>query len=195
MGVCSERIQGKPHLSMGQQAHASRPTPCQHLAWRLSCHQHRRRWVTSQAYVATAVLRNEPSLTLPSYSHAQHGQICCTGASVGVWQAEQVPIAIACAYHNAPVPKPNTVPTCRFGLYNVVGNAWEWVLDRWSPRKQTAILDDATIRAEIAELDSRPAPQGSGEEAMTDEQRVKKGGSFMVRPHTNPRARACAPWM
>ena len=115
MGVCSERIQSQSHLSMGQQAHASRSTPCQHLAWRLSFHQHRRRWVTSQAYVATAVLRNEPSLTLPSYSHTQHGQICCTGASVGVWQAEQVPTATACAYHHAPAPKPNTAPLAGLG--------------------------------------------------------------------------------
>ena len=51
-------------------------------------------------------------------------------------------------------------PVClrSYGLYNIVGNVWEWVLDAWCDP-------------------DRPAP-GCGPRSGTG-QRVKKGGSFL----------------
>lgn len=67
----------------------------------------------------------------------------------------------------------HTYPPNKFGLYNMVGNVWEWVSDWWTTRHST-------------QLQSDPAGPPSG----TD--KVKKGGSFMCHPQYCYRYRCSA---
>lgn len=62
-----------------------------------------------------------------------------------------------------------------FGLYNVVGNAWEWTLDGWGTRWDTA---------EIAVNPCRPANRHN--------QRVIRGGSYLCHDSYCNRYRAAA---
>eukprot|EP00794_Sanderia_malayensis_P007460 gene7460-8283_t len=68
--------------------------------------------------------------------------------------------------------KPNA-----YGLYNMVGNAWEWVSDWWSIRHQ---------------LEENLNPKGP----RTGRDKVKKGGSFMCHKKPKHTGQQCLkPWL
>jgi len=66
-------------------------------------------------------------------------------------------------------------PQNKYGLYHIVGNVWEWVSDFWTTRHNVAL-----------EID----PQGP--RANRNDERVKKGGSFLCNPQFCNRYRVAA---
>ncbi len=60
----------------------------------------------------------------------------------------------------------------KFGLYNIVGNVWEWTMDAWETTHSTKSSDGGILRDPIvqASLDNKD---------IRTVERVKKGGSFM----------------
>lgn len=63
-------------------------------------------------------------------------------------------------------------PQNDYGLYNVIGNVWEWVADAWVVRHPTKAQDGSILKDPVIEFDYRKV------DYLTVE-RVKKGGSFM----------------
>ena len=63
-------------------------------------------------------------------------------------------------------------PQNDFGLYNIIGNAWEWVADAWTTRHRTVAPDGSKLVDPQVEysLDKMDDPTI---------ERVKKGGSYM----------------
>ena len=53
-------------------------------------------------------------------------------------------------------------PQNKYGLYNILGNAWEWVADSWTVRHSPNFAEN---------------PAGP----PVTEEKTKKGGSYMVR--------------
>ena len=67
----------------------------------------------------------------------------------------------------------------RFGFYNIVGNVWEWVLDPWSVHRQRKV-ESADISAAISAAHQARAKDMKRAGGYSVDERVKKGGSFMV---------------
>lgn len=74
-------------------------------------------------------------------------------------------------------------PPNGFGLYDMIGNVWEWTADRYAPLHDTAADDNPTGPMEAASYD--PANPGVAV-------RVIKGGSFLCAPNYCMRYRPAA---
>lgn len=77
---------------------------------------------------------------------------------------------------------------CRYGLFNVVGNVWEWVLDPWSVDRSRAVGPGGALAA-VAEAEAlrKQELREQGPQAVSSDERVKKGGSYMVSAGIAPR--------
>jgi sulfatase modifying factor 1 len=63
-------------------------------------------------------------------------------------------------------------PQNDFGVYNIIGNAWEWVADAWTTRHRTTAPDGSLLRDPQVELSLEKLDDPTVE-------RVKRGGSYM----------------
>jgi sulfatase modifying factor 1 len=61
-------------------------------------------------------------------------------------------------------------PQNEFGLYNIVGNAWEWVADAWITNHARLGLDKVLVDPQV---------EIQGKMDARDTERVKRGGSYM----------------
>ena len=61
-------------------------------------------------------------------------------------------------------------PQNAFGLYNIVGNAWEWVADAWITNHARLGLDKVLVDPQV---------EIQGKMDKRDTERVKRGGSYM----------------
>ena len=86
-----------------------------------------------------------------------------------------------CAHHRA-------MFTChRYGLYHVSGNVWEWVLDEWSVDRSKVVTSEAASATAAAAIAKRRTQlEQRGAQATSSDERVKKGGSYMVCPTVFP---------
>ena len=78
--------------------------------------------------------------------------------------------------------------TChRYGLYHVSGNVWEWVLDEWSVDRSKVVTSEAASATAAAAIAKRRTQlEQRGAQATSSDERVKKGGSYMVCPTVFP---------
>jgi formylglycine-generating enzyme required for sulfatase activity len=85
------------------------------------------------------------------------------GEMLNVWMGEFLPLESRQSFHHGTMPVDSFSPNS-FGIYNTVGNVWEWTSDTWSARWHIADTPE-----------TRRNPKGPASGGKN----VLKGGSFM----------------
>jgi formylglycine-generating enzyme required for sulfatase activity len=79
-------------------------------------------------------------------------------------------------------------PPNGYGLYDMIGNVWEWTADPYASRQPAASDRSATLRFPVRRL-GEGSPEAPG---LSVPRKVMKGGSFLSAPNYCQRYRPAA---